>query len=72
MKILTLFINLFSSSVGMAQHNPVWAITMWAVGYVVTIRNDTIRGQVRVGSLVNDSPASIIVRIEWPTTKRSR
>lgn len=37
---------------------------MWTDGYVVTLENDTLRGQVRVGSMVNDSPASIHVKID--------
>ena len=57
----TLLISLFSLS-GRAQYTPLGAITMWTDGYVVTLQNDTIRGKVRIGSLVNDSPASIIVR----------
>ncbi len=63
MKIFILFIALFSSVAGMAQYDPVGAITMWTEGYVVTTQNDTIRGQVRVGSLLNESPASIIIRM---------
>ncbi|GAB4031750.1 hypothetical protein [Spirosoma jeollabukense] len=56
--ISTFLISLSSN----AQYRPVGAITMWTDGYVVTTQNDTIRGQVRVGSLVNDSPASIIIK----------
>ncbi|GAB4017915.1 hypothetical protein [Spirosoma koreense] len=45
-----------------AQYNPVGAITMWTEGYVITQQQDTIRGQVRIGSLINDSPETILVR----------
>lgn len=63
MKLLVFSIALLSSIAGMAQYRPVGAITMWTDGYVVTLQNDTLRGQVRVGSLMNDSPASLLVRM---------
>ncbi|GAB3914331.1 hypothetical protein GCM10028803_59590 [Larkinella knui] len=46
----------------MAQYAPLGAITSWADGYVVTTENDTIRGKVRVSTMVNDAPASVVVR----------
>lgn len=64
MKAFLVSITLLISLVTKAQYQPVGAITMWTDGYVVTIQNDTVRGQVRIGSLVNDSPASIIVRTD--------
>jgi hypothetical protein len=64
MKAFFVISTLLISLVGKAQYVPVGAITMWTDGYVVTTQNDTIRGQVRVGSLVNDSPAGIIVRTD--------
>ncbi|QHV96934.1 hypothetical protein [Spirosoma endbachense] len=62
MKILTVLIILLQSSLGLAQYIPVGAITMWTDGYVVTMTNDTIRGEMRIGTLVNDSPAGVIFR----------
>ncbi|MFD2570807.1 hypothetical protein ACFSUS_09200 [Spirosoma soli] len=62
MKILLFSIALLSSIACLGQYNPLGAITMWTDGYVVTMQNDTIDGQVRVSSLVNDSPASVIIR----------
>lgn len=62
MKSLFIGITLSISLITQAQYVPLGAITMWTDGYVVTLRNDTIRGQVRVGSLVNDSPVGIVVR----------
>lgn len=53
---------LLTSLVSQAQYVPLGAITMWADGYVVTVQNDTLRGEVRIGSLVNDSPAGVVVR----------
>lgn len=62
MKVFFSTVTFLLSFAGKAQYIPLGAITMWTDGYVVTLQNDTIRGQVRIGSLVNDSPASIIVR----------
>lgn len=62
MKAFFVVVTLLISVTGKAQYVPLGAITMWTDGYVVTLQNDTIRGQVRIGSLLNDSPASIIVR----------
>lgn len=46
----------------LAQYAPLGAITQWADGYVVTVENDTIHGRVRVGAMVNDSPAAVVVQ----------
>ncbi|QIP14992.1 hypothetical protein G8759_21375 [Spirosoma aureum] len=62
MKILTILIILLQSALGLAQYIPVGAITMWTDGYVVTMTNDTIRGEMRIGALINDSPAGVIIR----------
>ncbi|WP_128548013.1 hypothetical protein [Larkinella soli] len=62
MKIKFLIAFLGSTTVGFAQYLPLGAITSWTDGYVVTAQNDTIRGKVRVGSMVNDAPASVVVR----------
>lgn len=62
MKVTALLVSLFMSTATFAQYQPLGAITSWADGYVVTQENDTIRGEVRVGSFVNDSPMGIVVR----------
>lgn len=49
---------------------PLGAITQWTDGYVVTMQNDTIRGRVRVGAMVNDSPASVVVEMDNSTKKK--
>ena len=59
---ISFFAALLSSTVCVAQYAPLGAITSWADGYVVTIENDTIRGKVRVSTMVNDAPASVVVR----------
>lgn len=59
------FVSLFFLLIGspcFGQYIPLGAITQWTDGYVVTHQNDTLRGQVRIGALVNDSPASIVIR----------
>ncbi|QJW90873.1 hypothetical protein HNV11_16555 [Spirosoma taeanense] len=63
MKVLVLLGVLLSSVAARAQYNPVGAITMWTDGYVVTMQNDTVSGQVRVGSFINDSPAGVVIRL---------
>ena len=62
MKAFFTAIPLLISLIGKAQYTPLGAITLWTEGYVVTLQNDTIRGQVRVGSLVNDSPTTLVIR----------
>lgn len=62
MKVLLTILGLIATTSGWGQYNPLGAITMWTDGYVVTLKNDTIRGEMRVGMLVNDSPATVIVR----------
>ncbi|WP_420150856.1 hypothetical protein [Spirosoma sp.] len=62
MKAFFVIVTLSISLIGKGQYIPLGAVTMWTDGYVVTLQNDTIRGQVRIGSLVNDSPASIVIR----------
>ncbi|MBC3787058.1 hypothetical protein [Spirosoma utsteinense] len=62
MKSLFLISMLVISNVTLAQFNPLGAITQWTDGYVITVANDTIQGRVRVGSMVNDSPAGVIVQ----------
>ncbi len=62
MKVLIFCFVLLGQTVCLAQYNPVGALTMWADGYVITGQNDTLRGQVRVGSFVNDSPAGVVIR----------
>src|SRR5215207_1479690 len=59
---ISFFTALLSSTVCVAQYAPLGAITSWTDGYVVTTENDTIRGKVRVGTMVNDAPASVVVR----------
>ncbi|GAB2563622.1 hypothetical protein [Spirosoma aerophilum] len=62
MKAILLVFIILSSALVRAQYMPLGAMTMWADGYVVTLENDTLRGQIRVGSMVNDSPASIHIK----------
>ncbi|GAB4019771.1 hypothetical protein GCM10028808_58610 [Spirosoma migulaei] len=62
MRTILIAAALLTTTFCWAQYNPVGAITMWSEGYVVTLQNDTIRGQIRVGSLLNDSPASVVIR----------
>ncbi|WP_461095018.1 hypothetical protein [Spirosoma gilvum] len=62
MKSVGILLFILISTVCMGQYVPLGAITMWTDGYVVTLQNDTLRGQVRIGMLVNDSPASIVMR----------
>ncbi|WP_080057944.1 hypothetical protein [Spirosoma aerolatum] len=62
MKLFVYIVFLLIGSTSFGQYVPLGAITMWTDGYVVTLQNDTLRGQVRVGSLINDSPASILIR----------
>ena len=62
MKSLIFVIALFFTSVCRAQYTPVGAISSWTDGYVITMNNDTIRGQIRIGTLVNDSPAGVVIR----------
>ncbi|GAA4456072.1 hypothetical protein GCM10023189_24750 [Nibrella saemangeumensis] len=64
MKLAALLAGLLLSTAAFAQYQPLGAITFWTDGYVVTLENDTIRGQVRVGSMVNDSPMGIVVRTD--------
>lgn len=59
---ISALLALLSPAVSFAQYAPLGAITSWAEGYVVTTENDTIRGKVRVGTMVNDAPASVVVR----------
>ncbi|GAB3924462.1 hypothetical protein [Larkinella terrae] len=61
---ISLFAALLSPAISFAQYAPLGAITTWTDGYVVTTENDTIRGKVRVSSMVNDAPASVVVRTE--------
>jgi|GEM_PF-2304755 len=53
---------LLAASASYVQYLPLGAISSWTDGYVVTAQNDTIRGQVRVGMLINDAPQQIIVK----------
>ncbi|GAB3019310.1 hypothetical protein [Spirosoma pulveris] len=62
MKVIFIALAVLSSILVRAQYRPLGAITMWTDGYVVTQENDTLRGQIRVGSMVNDAPASIQIR----------
>lgn len=62
MNVFLIAIALLAGAPCLAQYDPVGALTMWSEGYVVTLQNDTLQGEVRVGSLVNDSPASVVVR----------
>ncbi|UFH56448.1 hypothetical protein [Spirosoma sp. KNUC1025] len=62
MKAFFVAFILFISFAAKSQYVPLGAITMWTDGYVVTMQNDTIRGQIRIGSLVNDSPANVLIR----------
>ncbi|MGA0556443.1 hypothetical protein ACO2Q8_07325 [Larkinella sp. VNQ87] len=59
---ISFLVALLSPLLGAAQYAPLGAITSWTDGYVVTTDNDTIRGKVRVGMMVNDAPANAIVR----------
>lgn len=62
MKRLLLVLGLVSSIVCRGQYNPLGACTLWTPGYVVTVQNDTLTGQVRVSSFLNDSPAVVVIR----------
>lgn len=62
MKAFFIIIALLVSLIGKSQYTPLGAITLWTEGYVITLSNDTIRGQVRIGSLTNDSPTTILIR----------
>jgi hypothetical protein len=62
MKAFLIILIALYASISKAQYVPLGAISMWTDGYVVTMQNDTISGQVRVGSLINDSPAGIVIR----------
>ncbi|NDU98196.1 hypothetical protein [Spirosoma terrae] len=62
MKLVAVLFLLMANTICLAQYNPLGAITMWTDGYVVTTKNDTIRGELRIGSLVNSSPANVIFR----------
>ena len=62
MNILFVIIALLASLICQAQYTPLGAITLWTEGYVITTQNDTLRGKVRIGSLVNESPATVIIR----------
>lgn len=62
MKAFFTSITLVVSLTGNAQYAPLGAITLWTEGYIVTLQNDTIRGQVRIESLTNESPATLVVR----------
>ncbi|GAA4401269.1 hypothetical protein GCM10023187_15280 [Nibrella viscosa] len=64
MKLVALLTGLLTGTAAFAQYQPLGAISFWTEGYVVTLENDTIRGQVRVGTLVNDSPMGIVVRTD--------
>ncbi|GAB3266171.1 hypothetical protein GCM10027347_33980 [Larkinella harenae] len=55
---------LMSSLTSMAQYMPLGGITSWTEGYVVTLEKDTIRGKVRINTMVNDAPASVAVRLD--------
>lgn len=59
----TLFASAFLliSTASFSQYLPLGAITMPTDGYVVTTSGDTLRGNVRVASMVNESPATVIV-----------
>jgi hypothetical protein len=59
---ISFFLALLSSTVSFDQYAPLGAITSWTDGYVVTTENDTVRGKVRVSTMVNDAPASVVVR----------
>jgi hypothetical protein len=62
MKAIFIALAVLSSTLVRAQYRPLGAITMWTDGYVITLENDTLRGQVRVGSMVNDAPAAIQIK----------
>ncbi len=44
------------------QYVPLGAISSWTDGYVITTANDTIAGQIRIPMLVNDAPASAVIK----------
>jgi hypothetical protein len=64
MKYLFLTTLLIIGTLARAQYAPLGAITQWTDGYVVTVENDTIHGRVRVGAMVNDSPATVVVQTD--------
>ncbi|GAB3320941.1 hypothetical protein GCM10027299_14740 [Larkinella ripae] len=61
---ISFFLLLLSPAASVAQYAPLGAITTWTDGYVVTTENDTIRGKVRVNTMVNDAPASVALRLD--------
>ncbi|MGF7214196.1 hypothetical protein GGR92_000336 [Spirosoma lacussanchae] len=63
MKKIVFGFLLLGSHISSAQYDPLGAITSWADGYVVSHQGDTLAGQVRVGSVVNDSPTGIVIRL---------
>nr|WP_293834364.1 hypothetical protein [uncultured Arsenicibacter sp.] len=44
------------------QYVPLGAISSWTEGYVITAANDTIAGQIRIPMLINDAPASAVIK----------
>ncbi|OIN58504.1 hypothetical protein [Arsenicibacter rosenii] len=44
------------------QYAPLGAISSWTDGYVITTANDTITGQIRIPTLINDAPASAVIK----------
>ena len=70
----TLFASAFLlvSTASFSQYLPLGAITMPTEGYVVTTQGDTLRGTVRVASMVNESPATVVVETTDQGKKKFR
>lgn len=61
MKGLVTLIAVVGSGLCQAQYMPLGPITQWTDGYVITMQNDTLQGRVRIGSMINDSPANVVL-----------
>lgn len=70
MKALFASAFLLVSTASFSQYLPLGAITMPVEGYVVTESGDTLWGKVRVASMVNESPATVVV--EGPERGRKK
>lgn len=72
MKTSLLFACLLGSSVAFGQYLPLGAITTRTEGYVVTAQGDTVRGTVRVTTLRDESPATVVVETPDQGKKKFR
>lgn len=60
-RFLTAVLSLLSAA-SFAQYTPLGAVSSWTDGYIVTAQNDTVRGKMRVGMLLNDAPQQVIFK----------